>query len=801
MDGNSQGQSTYPQSDLSFYTSLPSHPPDSVITGNTTDTPVQIPIYGIGVYVTDISSISLKESTFYADLRIYILKYYRSYDSDTRQSVLESALDESDKSRCSFNDGERWFFLQNVTLADVSSQKLLTGVNMDPFPQITPVLQPNSCRLEDQGSCKASDAKGTLDHIRVQSKFSFPPELSTFPFSTQTLPITLEFPSSTSSTSDYSFCDLSRYTGFSPTLSSWSTKIKAPSFGYMVAVATGSYPPFPNNHPSLFDSSVPPIRTTPRYEMMITVPTPLTYSLLTLLPSFIILITSILIYTVLPQKNYHLKVQALTTSLLAAVYQQSAINQSAVVSLADWFCLVVYIGVTFCLIGSGVDGWNRRFQEESKSFDDSYAKKVHAYFRVIPISSPVLLLSLLFGEKVRLGFVAGACLWIFFILSAWLYLGRSEERNEAAGAKRNDADPPAENLNSFMVERKSILSHFNMTPSSSGRRKKSDQHDNNNTVRLSQFTPSLRQSGSSSSFSSSSGSSSGWKSWGSGQFLKWLEGVGVHGQTIDILRREGLDGECLKDLTMSDLRSFGLNFKASRLVFQRIQELVADGGDGHDNGGGVQEARGTKLNPGPGYNHEHLYYRAEDIMKEKFGEDMMLPKPKTLGGGGTEVEMTTLNYEAPNINVNHSGGKPHESSLPTSDSGGIPPMPPEIQEIMNRRPDLFQKAMSLSGMKGARSAQQGGQEAGNGGVESSIPSTQGATLPTKLSKIQANMLGSQRGYAERFAGAAAAAEMDGVKIAPQKPSKYYEDDDDKDEADDDDNNDNDGISLLNSKRF
>ena len=97
-----------PTSPLTYLTTRPPPPSSSISNGNTTETPNQIPIYGIGVYVTDISSISLKTSNFYADLRIYILKYYRPYDSSTKADVLSAALDPDDPQKCNYMDGEKW---------------------------------------------------------------------------------------------------------------------------------------------------------------------------------------------------------------------------------------------------------------------------------------------------------------------------------------------------------------------------------------------------------------------------------------------------------------------------------------------------------------------------------------------------------------------------------------------------------------------------------------------------------------------------------------------------------------------
>ena len=54
--------------------------------------------------------------------------------------------------------------------------------------------------------------------------------------------------------------------------------------------------------------------------------------------------------------------------------------------------------------------------------------------------------------------------------------------------------------------------------------------------------------------------------------------------------------------------------------------------------------------------------------------------------------------------------------------------------------------------------------------------------PPKVSKIQANMLTNRSGYADRFAGMAAAAELQGIRLA--RPRKtIYEDDDEEAEGD------------------
>lgn len=106
-DENDNQVSKFPQNTLIYKTSLPAKPDNPNPSGNTTDTPEEIPIYGIGVYVTDLSSLSLKDSTFYADLRVYVLKYYKTYTAETKDDVLRNALDPSNPSSCQFKDGEK----------------------------------------------------------------------------------------------------------------------------------------------------------------------------------------------------------------------------------------------------------------------------------------------------------------------------------------------------------------------------------------------------------------------------------------------------------------------------------------------------------------------------------------------------------------------------------------------------------------------------------------------------------------------------------------------------------------------
>ena len=118
--------------------------------------------------------------------------------------MLLNALDPSNPDQCNFNSGEKWLFLRNFTAADAN---ILTGVNALSGAAVTPVLQPPTCdndphlcsqpTLSTPGAGDVGGAGGTLDHLRFRATFSFHPEHSSYPFATQTLPVLLEFPFST----------------------------------------------------------------------------------------------------------------------------------------------------------------------------------------------------------------------------------------------------------------------------------------------------------------------------------------------------------------------------------------------------------------------------------------------------------------------------------------------------------------------------------------------------------------------------------------------------------------------------
>jgi hypothetical protein len=208
---------------------------------------------------------------------------------------------------------------------------------------------------------------------------------------------------------------------------------------------------------------------------------------------------------------------------------------------------------------------------------------------------------------------------------------------------------------------------------------------------------------------------------------------------------------------------------------------------------------------------EGMYEKAEGLMKEKFGNTVILPRPKR-SGPSSEVEMTEILQPPIKKSFTEMRAEMYTEPPPMPESYapslpmGIDPstIPPEIQEIIKRRPDLLSQALQQSKMKASRQGQegdvggaQGRPQQGQLQLQPDLLSpgidTRNTNVPlehTKVSKVQANMLTNQRGYAERFAGMAAAAELQGIKIA--KPRKNYEDDEDQSSTEDDD------VGLLNS---
>ena len=268
---------------------------------------------------------------------------------------------------------------------------------------------------------------------------------------------------------------------------------------------------------------------------------------------------------------------------------------------------------------------------------------------------------------------------------------------------------------------------------------------------------------------------------------------------------QGLDGRCMQGLTISDLRSFGLNYKTAKVVNDLILGVVGN----HKSRGfdDVSVETNPARQPAPILeNSDVMYSKAEKIMKEKFGDSIMLPKPNL---PGTELQMTEISHPPAKKSFTelradmYADPPPIPASYVPSLPAGLDPssMPPEIQDILRRRPDLVSQALQQSKVNATREQEEGDRTAfQQPDLLSPPPQPDNLTVPTphtppKVSKIQANMLTSQRGYAERFAGMAAAAELQGIKIASSRNKKRYEDDDHQNEDESDD------VGLLSSKQL
>ena len=118
------------------------------------------------------ASIDLQSSTWYGDVDVYVLKYYRPFLE--LESALKEATRPTDRGRaCDVDSSDKWLFFKNEDLPE------LQFVNIGKNPSKNPIVQ------DDR-----------FDHLRVQSEFYFSPSIAEYPFQTQTLPITLELPPS-----------------------------------------------------------------------------------------------------------------------------------------------------------------------------------------------------------------------------------------------------------------------------------------------------------------------------------------------------------------------------------------------------------------------------------------------------------------------------------------------------------------------------------------------------------------------------------------------------------------------------
>ena len=215
------------------------------LTQNSTLANHRVEMWGVGVFVLDVGAIDLKGGTFYADLVITLLRYYRTFDSP-EDAVKEATIapppggggggggGRSGARVCNTLSGEssHWTFFSNVSSALITDK--LDFINIGRFPKFKPHFKRGEDSSSPGGSTLRDDhsppplhdpqqaAGDTLDHIRLQSDFYFAPALAEYPFNVQNLTLKLEISgASLEARPRYLMCALPRFSGFASELSSF----------------------------------------------------------------------------------------------------------------------------------------------------------------------------------------------------------------------------------------------------------------------------------------------------------------------------------------------------------------------------------------------------------------------------------------------------------------------------------------------------------------------------------------------------------------------------------------------------
>ena len=308
---------------------------DEATTANTTTTVDQVEVYGLGIFVSDVASIDLQSSTWYGDVDVYVLKYYRPFLE--LDSALKEATRPTDRGRaCDVDSSDKWLFFKNEDLPE------LQFVNIGKNPSKNAIVQ------DDR-----------FDHLRVQSEFYFSPSIAEYPFQTQTLPITLELPPELSAGAPSKvLCLLETYSGFATKLSSFASvdEKDATCPPKVVVDEAARRPPFSRNceaqlsYPS---SGCPPTRQTSRLSLELKFAPPSRLGAFVLLPPSFIALFAIVSYA---QSNAGLRLVYHVTLMLAAVTQHAAIRSAlpprAPTTAADDFAFCVYAVVAVAVLAA-----------------------------------------------------------------------------------------------------------------------------------------------------------------------------------------------------------------------------------------------------------------------------------------------------------------------------------------------------------------------------------------------------------------------------------------------------------------
>ena len=148
---------------------------DDAKTANSSVVVRDVEVFGLGLFVNDVASIDLAAGTFYGDVDVFVLRYYRAF-LDRRTALAEATTEGGPRGRvCAFgttSEEAKWVFLAADEAPD------LQLINGGKFPKVEALYRGGDGDI--------------LDHVRVRTEFYFEPTLAEYPFQTQVLPVAAE---------------------------------------------------------------------------------------------------------------------------------------------------------------------------------------------------------------------------------------------------------------------------------------------------------------------------------------------------------------------------------------------------------------------------------------------------------------------------------------------------------------------------------------------------------------------------------------------------------------------------------
>jgi len=327
--------------DLTSWSFTTENPPEA--TAATTKIQVdKISVYGVGVYMLDVGDIDFRKGQFSADLQLYLLKYYLEFDDP--ETARREAMNENRTCRDATH-GDKFEFIK-IKDPEVL-RTFLNFINSVGVPEMEIV-----------------SSQSLLDHYRLRHSFVFSPNLESYPFNLQILPIKLELAGqSVSPQPSALLCTLETFTGFAKDLSS----LDRAGLGH--SIYTGSFevdeylnwPPLKGKFKMPFrfphDASVSrqPTRKSSRLTWRVHVHRPRIIGVLELAPALFIALSALVSYFLPDLKT---RISTCTTALLAAVVQHSAMRsrvpERSSITNADLVMLVVYSLISLATISAVV---------------------------------------------------------------------------------------------------------------------------------------------------------------------------------------------------------------------------------------------------------------------------------------------------------------------------------------------------------------------------------------------------------------------------------------------------------------